>query len=159
MAALVGPVGTIESTPFLWLGSIAMVVVGVGATRKVPAYWRGGEIFDRTRRVFEPFGEPLATALASVVPVAAPACLLFGAIALVLVAREVTSGVLQQAMELVGSLLVLPTAATLLVMFAVVLFGRPRLLVPPPLREHRGIVGEYLARVRSFRETHGPDRD
>ena len=86
------PVGKIEPNPVLWLTGVAMVVVGVGALRKLRAYWGGGETFERTRRVFESFGEPLASALASVVPVAAHASALFGAIGLVLLAREVTTG-------------------------------------------------------------------
>lgn len=147
MHSLLEPVGKVEPNLILWVTGIALVVVGVGSTRKLRSYWRGGETFQRARTVFEFFGEPMATAMASAVPLAGPASVLFGVIGLVLLTREVTTGAVQQIMDVVGNILVLPTMVALLLGFTIVLFGRPKFLIPPHLRKHRGFLGELIASV------------
>jgi hypothetical protein len=46
--------------------------------------------------------------------------------------------------------------AMLILLFGVILFGQPRILIPPPLRDHRGIIGELIA--RAVRWTSGRSR-
>ena len=53
-------------------------------------------------------------------------------------------------MEIIGSALVLPMFVALLLIFSIILFGRPKLLIPPALREHRGIIGEYIRRAAAL---------
>lgn len=139
--------GRIEPNLFLWVTGVVLVVVGIGATRKTRSNWAGGESAERLRAVFAPTGEPLASALASAGPLAGPAAVVFGLIGLVLMAREVTSGAVQDVLGVIGSALVLPTMLGVVLTLTIIFFGRPKLLIPPHLRNHHGLVGEVIRSV------------
>lgn len=143
------PVGSIEVSPVILLCSIGMIVVGIGASLRLPAFWRGGEYYERVLRLFLIFGETQGRAFASAVPISSFGSALFGAQALALFGREITTGQLQIGFEIVATALLPATMVTLILLFAVTLFGRPRVLIPPPLRSHRGIIGELIAMART----------
>lgn len=123
----------------VWVFSVFMVVTGVIATTKVPSFWRGAESYRTTMRAFTQLGEPMGSALAALAPLAGPGSILLGAFTLVAAAREVTAGAVQEALGVVGSILLLPVIATIILAFAIVLFGRPKRLIAPVLRDFDGI--------------------
>jgi len=145
--SLLEPVGTVEPNLILLLSAIALVVVGIGATRKTRSYWAGGDSAVRSKAVFALMGEPLGSAMASLVPLAGPAAVVFGLTALVLMAREVSTGTLQDVLGVIGSVLVPPTLIGVALALMIVFFGRPKLLIPPHLRNHHGLVGEAIRSV------------
>ena len=141
------PVGTIEVTPIHLLASIGMIVVGIGGGLRMPDFWRGGAYHERVLRALLIFGETQGRAFTSAVPIASFGSALFGANALALFGREITTGELSNGLEIVATALLPATMVTLILLFGVVLFGRPKILIPPPLRSHRGIIGELVARA------------
>ena len=146
-AGFLRPVGSTEVNPIIFLISVAMIVVGITACLRIPEFWRGGERHDRVVKLLLGFGEIQGRAFASVVPIGSFASVLFGALALALFGREITTGPLQYVLEVIATALLPATMLTLLLIFAIVLFGRPKFLIAPPLRAHRGIVGELVARA------------
>jgi hypothetical protein len=131
--------------PHLFVISIAMIVVGIVACYRMPAYWRGGEYYERVLRLFLTYGETQGRAFASAVPISSFGSALFGANALALFGREITTGQMQIGLEIIATALLPATMVTLILLFAVTLFGRPRALIPPQLRNHRGVIGELIA--------------
>lgn len=144
---LLEPPGQVEPSLPLWFTAAALVLVGIGATLKIPGYWRGNDSSRRSREAFGFFGDAAGRALASVVPLAAPASIVFGVLGLALLTREVSTGPIQQVAEMIGTLLVVPTLLLIALAFEVILFGRPRALIPPRLRGQSGLLGALVSAV------------
>ena len=110
----------------------------------LPLLWRDRAYFERMRDVLRIVGEPWATALTAAGAVVVPLIVVIGLLQLVAITREWSSGAVRSASEAVAYVLVIPFSGLMLLMFSVILFGRPKFLIPPHGRSHHGVVGEAV---------------
>lgn len=131
----------------LWVAAIALVLLGAWSLSLVPRMWRDAAYVARIRHLGAVLGERAGGALAGVAPVGATLTFLAGIMLLVaLIERDFVGN--QTALTALRYALGLAVFATVLLSFAVLLFGRPAFLVPPAARG-RGFL------VRHFDERQG----
>ena len=71
--------GSIDVGPHLFVISIAMIVVGIVACLRMPAFWRGGPSYERILGALLGYGETQGRAFTSAVPIGSLGSVLFGA--------------------------------------------------------------------------------
>ena len=135
--------GTVESTPLIWFG-IGFVVLGLSLGRYVPDIWRAGPAYERMKRQLDDtYGGIQGAAFVASLPLASAMLTVGGVLALIFLVRDVSTGQLLLATDTARSV-VTPTFLVLLVLFfSVILFGRPKVIIPPHLRSHGGVIPEF----------------
>jgi hypothetical protein len=147
--------GAAEPTPFIWFVSFVLVLLGLWLGRYVPDIWKGGPAYSRMKRFFdETYGGIQGSAFLASLPIDSAFLIVGGVMALgFLVYDASTDGRLRSAIFAASYVVVPVFFALLLLLFSVILFGRPKLIIPPHLRRHRGVIPEFMrwAARRLFR--------
>lgn len=154
---LLPPPSNLEIGPREWIGAGIFAVVGLIACRAIPAMWRG-DLTDAMKRMVAVFGEPWTTALVSMCAVGSLGAALTGMAMLAIYTREAMSGFVHVVATLVGSLTFLPGVLCMVLTLSVVFFGRPKLVMPPGLRDSHGIIGSPLLAAWSWLRARTPPR-
>jgi ABC-type Na+ efflux pump permease subunit len=148
---VLGEPGRVEAHPLLWVVATVLVLVGSVVLAKLPDYWRAGESFARVQRVVRPLGEPLRTSVAAAMPVSGFGAVVCGFLIVLVILNESASESVRNVAELASFVVVPVFLIVLLLLFGVLLVGRPRVIVPPIIRDHRGLIGEALTGRRGTR--------
>lgn len=142
-------IGTARTySPLLYVAALAVIVLTLWVGRRLPDIWRGGPEYERIKARFAIFGEPWATSSVSAFPVGIP----FGIIGavfciLILVRQDDLLGLRGPADALVR--FIAPVfVASLLIYSAAFFFARPKFLIPPHARDHRGVIPEFLGSAK-----------
>jgi hypothetical protein len=137
--------GVVEPTPLLLFGSLGFVLLGLWLGRYVPDIWRAGRAYDRIKRHFhDTYGGIQGTAFAASLPVCSAMLAFGGLVGLSGFAFEISTGQVRSAMDAASSVIIPAFMLLLVLWFAVVLFGRPKAVIPPHLRSHGGIVFAFV---------------
>jgi hypothetical protein len=134
-----------ESTLGLFLGAFGLIVVGVWLGRYLPDIWGAGPAYQRIRRHLDgAYGGIWGAAFAGCLPIDSAMLIAAGALTLLLAVRRIGPTQLQAALD-TGVGILIPTFLVLLVLFfSVILIAQPKVLIPPHLRTHGGVVPEFL---------------
>ena len=132
----------LSGTPFDWIIASLLLVLGAAGLVVFRRIWRG-ELEDRLERILSSFSRHSRRAIASVIPLSFPGALLTGFLYLTILVAGSSSGASARAALAVANVLVLPFLLVLLFLFSILLFGRPKFLIPPYLRDQRGWFGEF----------------
>jgi len=132
-------------SPVLYVAALGFVVGSAWVGRRLPAIWRGGPEYERLKSRFAVFGEPWATSSMSAFPIGVPFGLTGGVLsALVVAGQDDVNGLGEALLSLAH--MIIPFFMALLVLYLGVLFlARPKFLIPPHLRGHRGALPESVA--------------
>lgn len=71
--------------------------------------------------------------------------LIAGVFTLCIYVREYATGAVLQLADWIAHASLWGLALSMLLWISVILLGRPKVLIPPPVRGHHGVLGEYLA--------------
>jgi hypothetical protein len=132
----------LSGTPFDWIIASLLLVLGAAGLVVFRRIWQG-ELEDRLERILSPFSRHFRRAVASVIPLSFPGALLTGLLYLTILVAGSSSGASARVALAVANALVLPFLLALLFLFSILLFGRPKFLIPPYLRGNRGWFGEF----------------
>lgn len=155
------PIDSGEPAPALfWIMGPALVAFGVLVAGRMPGIWKAGPEFERRRFAFRFYSEPMASSLMSILPIGSVFIAVAGVLCVLVMVRQEDTFGLRAAMEAATYVVVPVFFGLLLLFFGVYLFGRPKTIIPPPLRHHRGLIGELAAsafRKMSARGSHRSD--
>jgi hypothetical protein len=133
--------GVIEPNPLLWAAVAGWLLLGVALVRLLPRIWQGeSALTSRLQEVFGPLGPKTSQSAISSLPAAAAVLLLSGVLLAAALVREVTDGPWEDVANAVALAITVPFLLALVAFFGVVLFNRPKFLVPPALRDRRGLL-------------------
>ena len=144
--------GIIEVDVFGWFFAILWLTLGAAVVRLLPRIWRG-KLHDRLERTFGPLGESTTRAAISSLPITGPGLISAGVLYLAGLSREISEGMIHSASETIVRVSAWLLLAHLAVLFSVILFNRPKLVVPPYMRQGHGLIGD------AFRLVFGPSRN
>ena len=131
----------IDGTPLDWIIASLFVALGIGGLLAFQKMWRG-KLSGRLELILASFSPRLRKSVASVIPLSFGESLLIGLLYLALLVAGSASGPLARAAQTVATVLVPAFLLTLIVFFTILLFGRPKFLMPPYLRDHAGWIGD-----------------
>jgi hypothetical protein len=143
-----------QPNPFLLVTGVVIVMMGVGVWRILPEFWRGGPVYQRTKRLVDFYGEPMATSLLSTLPIDSVFLVVGGVLGLLLMVGEANFAGLRSTVDTANYLIMPAFMLVLVLFFAVLLFGQPKLIIPPHLRNHRGVVPELI--LAAYRRISSP---
>lgn len=136
--------GAIEPTPLLWLAAVMFIVLGLWLGRYVPDIWRAGPAYGRMKRYFEDtYGGIQGAAFLASLPIDSAGLIAIGVMTLSILVHETSTGALRSALFAASYVLVPTFVVVVAVFFSVILFGRPKVVIPPHLRSHGGVVPEF----------------
>lgn len=126
--------------PFDWALSILFLALGIGGLPAMPRIWRG-EIGERITQIFSPFSAHTRKVFASVIPLSFPGILLTGLLYVSILVAGTRVGPVSEVALGIANLLVPPFLVVLILLFGILLFGRPKFVIPPYVRDHHGFLG------------------
>jgi hypothetical protein len=136
--------GDVQPSAGTWIGATALLILGIWSSALIPRMWRSSDLLTKIRASANFLGDRVGYAVAAVAPLGAAFVLIAAAL---LFAALIEASVGGNIPPLAGARIVLAvmTVIATLFTFSIALVGRPRRLMPPAIREFRGLLRGWRA--------------